>query len=73
MNPAIDVPFVAAGAGVLAAGTGAGLPLSPILSQGKPLPVTHLEGGIVPQRVLGGRRQAKLRGSCPRRPAMRVS
>jgi hypothetical protein len=68
VNPAIDVPSVAAGAGVLADGTGAGLTISPILSQGKPLPVTHLEGGIVPQRTLGGRRQAKLRGQLPEAP-----
>lgn len=33
-----------------------------------PLPVTNLEGGIVPQRALGSRRQAKLRGQLPGSP-----
>jgi hypothetical protein len=32
------------------------------IGQIKPLPMTHLERGIVPQRALGARRQAKLRG-----------
>jgi hypothetical protein len=35
------------------------------VGQSNPLPMAHLEGSIVPQRALGGRAQAKLRGQLP--------